>query len=182
MCNTLRLLHYSLWNRGNATLEPWNVEWKVRITNRQSSILHWNFLVTVIDASSKQFCRRLGASLSLLEGNVTCFEAFWNLLEPTWESFGPSQGGRRWGRSVWWPKSMILESILESKMEAKFGLDGSTNFVSCGDQFIIRFWSMLLSKIKAVRRQCRPSLIGMSNVFAHCGLLKTTVIYSSFWR
>ena len=38
--------------------------------NQQLAILHWSFVVTVIGASSKQFCKRLGASLSLLEGNV----------------------------------------------------------------------------------------------------------------
>ena len=79
------------------------------------------------------------------------------------------------------PKSSISDIVLESKINEKLVWIWNRNLSHFRHWWMGYFWLILLSNMKAVRRQRMSLLNGMLNVFAHCKLLKTAVNYNTFW-
>ena len=124
----------------------------------------------------------LDAFWSVLAANWTCPGAIWKPLEPPWESFGLSWGGFRLTMWLWVSKSMIPDIVLEVKIDENLLSISSRISSHFGHRLVAHFCLILLSKMKASRRQRMTCLSGMLNLFAHCELLKTTVNYNTFWR
>lgn len=137
----------------------------------------------------------LSSSQELL---VNSFASFWTRLGASWKPTGPvlealESPSSHLGSSLDCPKEVLcVDNVLSGTeitdfwcrfgppIQNTFGLGRSRNYIFGGESIYRNLLLNLLSKMKAVRRQCIALSSGEWNVFAHRELLEHTIDYSSF--